>query len=149
MIEYRLSSSQANHDGTVLRAESTDRSFFWAAYDRDGVRIATCPTASADWLATADAAAPAKAAELFAVRDAAVAAKQTQEQATKGAIKASFGGTCAVTSRRFTRGTLIRNTNYGWVIADAATLQTLQAGTMGANDPNWLSRQMDREDSMF
>lgn len=113
-------------DGDAVRVDAAD-SMHCAKYDLTGaVRIWTgsdrLTTPTADELAAWDSEAPARAAELIAARDARNAAARIEQQATAGAIKARFGGTCAITGRAYGRNALIRKTASGWAIADTVTL---------------------------
>jgi hypothetical protein len=141
-------------DGEKVRVDA-DGSMHCATYDLTGTTRtwtgANSCAPTAEELAAWDAEAPAKAAELAAERRAIVAATKVRTFATVGTVKARYDGTCAVTGRAYRRNTPIRKTSYGWAIADERTMAALTAGpsAMIASDPDWLTRQMARDDSTF
>lgn len=92
--------------------------------------------------------APAAWAELHRQGDTRRAAAEAAKAPT---VTARYRGTCAVSGRWFAAGTAIRDTAWGWAIADARTAGLVAGGesAMMDNDPDWLSRQMERPDSIY
>lgn len=117
-----------------------------ATFDLTGALIGATERTPADLLAFWQG----EAAGEFAFQTAARARQQAAATAVKSfphAITARYAGRCEVTGRRYARGARIANTAYGWALADAETATALRTGAGMRAD--FLTRQMDREDSMF